>query len=61
MSNLIIFEDNEQNPIRRIWGGDEASGEWHFVDVDIIQALLGSKNPRDYWYRLQKRVLKNED
>lgn len=60
MSDLIRFEGDEKNPVRRIWVGDKESGEWYFVVVDIIQALLDSKNPSDYWYRLQKRVLKNE-
>jgi methylphosphotriester-DNA--protein-cysteine methyltransferase len=30
--------------------------EWWFSVVDIIEALTDSTKPRDYWYRLKKRV-----
>lgn len=47
--NLILFENNK---IRR----QEYNGEWYYSIVDIIEILSESKNPRDYWYRLKKRM-----
>ncbi|MEZ4591932.1 MAG: Bro-N domain-containing protein [Chloroflexota bacterium] len=44
----------EQFSIRRIW--DEESDRWWFAVVDIIEALTESTKPRDYWYRMKKRV-----
>lgn len=46
---LIIFQSKN---IRRIWIDDE----WYYSVVDIVGALTGSSNSRDYWYRLKKRV-----
>jgi prophage antirepressor-like protein len=34
--------------------------EWWFSVVDVIEALTDSVNPRDYWFKMKKRV-KNED
>jgi hypothetical protein len=48
----------EAYAIRRIW--DEATEQWWFAVVDVIEALTGSKKPRDYWYRMKKRVGENE-
>lgn len=48
-NNLILFENNQ---IRR----QEYNGEWYYSIVDIIEILTESKNPRDYWYRLKKRM-----
>ncbi len=48
-SKLVVFQEKE---IRRIWQNDE----WWFVVVDVIEVLSGSTKPRDYWYRLKKRV-----
>ena len=31
--------------------------EWWFSVVDVIEVLTDSNRPRDYWYRLKKRVL----
>ena len=44
----------EQFSIRRIW--DEETDRWWFAVVDIIEALTESTKPRDYWYRMKKRV-----
>lgn len=37
--------------IRSIW--DEEKEEWYFSVVDV---LTDSKKPRDYWYRVKKRM-----
>lgn len=44
----------EQFSIRRIW--DAETDRWWFAVVDIIEALTESTKPRDYWYRMKKRV-----
>ncbi|HUM67914.1 MAG TPA: hypothetical protein PLK31_03585 [Chloroflexota bacterium] len=39
---------------------DEETGEWWYAVVDVIEALTDSQKPRDYWYRMKKRVAENE-
>jgi DNA-damage-inducible protein D len=48
----------EAYTIRRAW--DEESGRWWFAVVDVIEALTESVKPRDYWYRMKKRVAGSE-
>jgi len=56
MNNEIkLFEGNQ---IRSIW--DNEQEEWYFSVVDIVGALTDSKNPRDYWYRVKKRMTEEE-
>ena len=45
---IIVFEAKQ---IRRIWHDEQ----WFFSVVDIIDALIDSDNPRDYWYRMKRR------
>ena len=52
-NKLVIFQSKE---IRRIW----LEEEWYYSVVDIIAALTGSPNSRDYWYRVKKRVNEEE-
>ena len=51
--NLVLFENSK---IRRIENNDE----WYYSIVDVIEILSESKNPRDYWYRLKKRMEEEE-
>ena len=51
--DLVLFENRK---IRR----QEYNGEWYYSIVDIIEILSGSINPRDYWYRLKKRMESEE-
>lgn len=44
--------------IRRIL--DEETQEWWYAVVDVIEAVTNSLKPRDYWYRMKKRVAENE-
>jgi hypothetical protein len=44
--------------IRRIV--DEETGEWWYAVVDVIEALTDSQKPRDYWYRMKRRMSENE-
>ena len=48
-NKLIVFQDKN---IRRIWHQEE----WFYSVVDICGALTDSANPRDYWYRVKKRL-----
>ncbi len=48
----------EEQKVRTIW--DEQTEEWCFSVVDIIAVLTESINPRDYWFKMKKRV-KSED
>ncbi|MEI6628553.1 MAG: hypothetical protein WCN27_04030, partial [Alphaproteobacteria bacterium] len=50
-NNPAIFEDYK---IRRHF--DEKTETWFFSVVDIVAALTGSKNPRDYWFKMKIRV-----
>ena len=45
---LAIFNDTK---IRRAWHNDE----WWFSVVDVVEALTGSANPRNYWSMLKTR------
>ncbi|MBA4312855.1 MAG: phage antirepressor protein [Chlorobiaceae bacterium] len=36
------------------------NNEWWFSVIDVVAALTGSDNPRDYWYKMKIRV-KDED
>lgn len=51
--NLGLIEFEGIN-IRRVW--DDETERWWFAAVDVIKALTESKKPRDYWYRMKKRV-----
>ena len=56
MENEIkLFEGNQ---IRSTW--DNEKEEWYFSVVDIVGVLTESKNPRDYWYRVKKRMTDEE-
>ena len=56
MDNEVkLFEDNK---IRSVW--DNVKEEWYFSVVDVIGALTDSPNPRDYWYRVKKRMSEEE-
>jgi hypothetical protein len=50
-----LFEGNE---IRSVW--DSEKEDYYFSVVDVIGALTGSKNTRDYWYRLKVRMTNEE-
>ena len=48
----------EGNTIRSVW--DNEKEEWYFSVVDVVGALTASPNPRDYWYRVKKRMSEEE-
>ena len=53
--SLVAFENHK---IRRVY--DEPSETWFFSVVDVVAALTGSVNSRDYWFKMKIRV-KTED
>lgn len=55
MSNLKISDGTN---IRAKWNDDE--DQWWFVVQDVIAFLTESDKPRDYWYRMKKRVLESD-
>lgn len=55
MNDIKLYENNE---IRSIW--DEEREEWFFSIGDIVRILTDSVNPRDYWYRVKKRMSDEE-
>ena len=56
MQNAIKLFENSK--IRSVW--DEENEELWLSVVDVVGALTESDNPRDYWYRLKKRVYEEE-
>ncbi|SUT94843.1 DNA-damage-inducible protein D [[Actinobacillus] rossii] len=56
MSNAIkLFEGNQ---IRSVW--DNEQEEWYFSVIDVVAVLTESDKPRDYWYRVKKRMSDEE-
>ena len=53
--DVKIFEGSQ---IRSAW--DNEREEWYFSVVDVIGSLTESNNPRDYWYRVKKRMSEEE-
>ena len=50
---LVVFQSKD---IRRKWHEEE----WFYSVVDVCGALTNSNNPRDYWYKIKKRVSDEE-
>jgi hypothetical protein len=48
---IKLFEDNK---IRSVWNEEEQ--QWYFSVVDVVAVLTESVNPRDYWFKMKKRV-----
>ena len=56
ISNEIkLFEGNK---IRSSW--DNEKEEYYFSIIDVIKVLTDSSNPRDYWYRVKKKMTDEE-
>ena len=53
--DVKMFEGSQ---IRSVW--DNEREEWYFSVVDVIGSLTESNNPRDYWYRVKKRMSEDE-
>ncbi len=55
MKNIKLFESKK---VRAHW--DEEKETWYFSIVDVVGILTDSSNPRDYWFKMKKRI-KTED
>ncbi len=55
MNNIKLFESKQ---VRTQW--DEKTETWYFSVIDVVEILTDSSNPRDYWFKMKKRV-KTED
>ena len=53
--DVKMFEGSQ---IRSVW--DNEREEWYFSIIDVIGSLTESSNPRDYWYRVKKRMSDEE-
>jgi prophage antirepressor-like protein len=54
----ILPTDFDGQSIRRVY--DEDSETWWFSVIDIVHALTGSTNARDYWFKMKLRVQTQE-
>ena len=55
MNEINMYENKE---IRSVW--DNEKEERYFSVIDVVAVLTDSKNPRDYWYRVKKRMTEDE-
>lgn len=55
MSNVKLFESKK---VRTHW--EPKTETWYFSVIDVVEILTDSSNPRDYWFKMKKRV-KTED
>jgi prophage antirepressor-like protein len=55
MNEIKLYENKA---IRSVW--DKEKEEWYFSVVDVVGVLTDSANPRDYWYRVKKRMSDEE-
>lgn len=54
-TSIKLFESKK---VRTHW--DETEEQWSFSVIDVIEILTDSVNPRDYWFKMKRRV-KSED
>lgn len=54
MSESTQIKLFEEKKVRSIW--DENKQQWYFSVIDVVEVLTESVNPRDYWFKMKKRV-----
>ena len=54
-NEIKLFEGNK---IRSSW--DNEKEDYYFSIIDVIKVLTDSSNPRDYWYRVKKKMTDEE-
>lgn len=54
-TSIKLFESKK---VRTHW--DETEEQWYFSVIDVVEILTDSVNPRDYWFKMKRRV-KSED
>ena len=50
-TKIKLFEEKK---VRSVWNEEEQ--QWYFSVVDVVEILTESVNPRDYWFKMKKRV-----
>ncbi|QPB42769.1 BRO family protein [Rodentibacter haemolyticus] len=55
MNDIKLFENQQ---VRSVW--DNEQEEWLFSVIDVVAVLTDSDKPRDYWYRVKKRMSDEE-
>lgn len=48
LTAVVLFKEKE---IRRVW----RDGEWYYSIVDVVEALVETKNPASYWNKMKER------
>lgn len=54
MSEKTQIKLFQESKIRSYW--DEEEQQWYFSVIDVVAVLTDSVNPRDYWFKMKKRV-----
>jgi DNA-damage-inducible protein D len=54
MKDEVALVSFENQAVRRLY--DEKEEKWYFSVVDVVSVLMGSTNPRDYWFKMKTRV-----
>ena len=54
MSEVTQIKLFEESKIRSIWNEEEQ--QWYFSVIDVVAVLTESVNPRDYWFKMKRRV-----
>jgi DNA-damage-inducible protein D len=50
-TSIKLFESKK---VRTHWNQTEE--QWYFSVIDVVEILTDSVNPRDYWFKMKKRV-----
>ena len=50
-TQIKLFEEKK---VRSVW--EESEQQWYFSVIDVVEVLTESVNPRDYWFKMKKRV-----
>ena len=50
-TQIKLFEEKK---VRSVWENQEQ--QWYFSVIDVVEVLTESVNPRDYWFKMKKRV-----
>ena len=40
----------EEKKVRSVWNDKEQ--QWYFSEIDVVEVLTESVNPRDYWFKM---------
>lgn len=54
MSESTQIKLFEEKKVRYVW--NEKEQQWYFSVIDVVEVFTESVNPRDYWFKMKKRV-----